>query len=62
MSDISVCILTVIIQHSTSNAGHRAGVDQVMIYWWDISPNSDFTGFIAVKKGTIVGCIFKSIR
>ncbi len=28
MSDIIIfCILTVIIQHSTSNAGHSAGVD-----------------------------------
>ncbi len=27
MSDIIVCMLTVIIQHSTSNAGHSAGVD-----------------------------------
>ena len=33
MSDISVCVLTVIIQHSTSNAGHQAGVDRVMIHW-----------------------------
>ncbi len=39
MSDIIVCILTVTIQHSTSNAGHSAGVDQVMIHWCNISPN-----------------------
>ncbi len=40
MSDIIVCILTVIIQYSTSNAGHSAGVDQVMIHWVQYKPKS----------------------
>ncbi len=51
MSDISVFILTVIIQHSTSNAGHQAGVDQVMIHWRNISLNPRLYGLHCCQEG-----------